>query len=81
MMTAGAWQNDKTGKQIACEMHTCLLQWHESQKRSEGEGEYYEDGRGGAERGQDGGAGKQKNAVEVKGEGGQRRYITEGDVE
>ncbi len=57
-------------------MHTCLLQWHESQKRSEGEGEHYEDGRGGArhcrEGGHGGGAGKEKSIVEAKwGEGQQ----------
>lgn len=37
MMTAGARWNDKTGKQTACEMHTCLQQWHDSWKWSEGE--------------------------------------------
>lgn len=50
-------------------MHTCPA---ESWRR--GEGEFYEDGRGGAghcrEGGQGGGAGKEKRVVEAKGGGG-----------
>jgi len=60
----------KQGKQIACEMHTCLLILVGG---SEGEGEFYEDGRGseGHCRGGGGGAGEEKGVVEAKRGGGQ----------